>query len=265
MKALVIVVQKAVEVVGLAAGDQVAVDDDLLVHPVRAGVAQVGLQARPGRHACGRFTTSASISVHGAWQIAATGLPASKNAFTNATASGVGAQEVGVGDPAGQHERVVVRRRGRATCVHVVGVALVQVVERLDRPGFQRDQLGRRRPPSPPPSMARSARPARRPRRPGTRPLALQCRCHLGTSPFRGYLNPLPALERPKQVGQVRTGEDRSGAAEDRLTSGGTGRRAGLSARPAGDPGRHGRSSSGAAPVRHRRGELAWTPSPDRR
>ena len=35
------------QVVGLAAGDQVAVDDDLLVLPVRAGVAQVGLQARP--------------------------------------------------------------------------------------------------------------------------------------------------------------------------------------------------------------------------
>ena len=33
------------------------------------------------------FTTSASASTHGAWQMAATGLPASKNAFTNATAS----------------------------------------------------------------------------------------------------------------------------------------------------------------------------------
>ncbi|SDS78519.1 hypothetical protein SAMN04515669_1918 [Jiangella sp. DSM 45060] len=33
-------------------------------------------------------TTSASTSVHGAWQIAATGLPAAKNALTNATASG---------------------------------------------------------------------------------------------------------------------------------------------------------------------------------
>ena len=32
-------------------------------------------------------TTSASISTQGAWQMAATGLPASKNAFTNATAS----------------------------------------------------------------------------------------------------------------------------------------------------------------------------------
>ena len=36
------------EVAGVAAGDQVAVDDDLLVHPGAAGVADVGLQARPG-------------------------------------------------------------------------------------------------------------------------------------------------------------------------------------------------------------------------
>ena len=38
------------QVVGLAARDEVAVDDDLLVDPVGAGVAQVGLQARPRRH-----------------------------------------------------------------------------------------------------------------------------------------------------------------------------------------------------------------------
>src|SRR5690606_472931 len=33
----------------LAAGDEVPVDDDLLVDPVRAGVTQVALQRRPGR------------------------------------------------------------------------------------------------------------------------------------------------------------------------------------------------------------------------
>ena len=33
------------------------------------------------------FTTPASISTHGAWQMAATGLPASKKDVTNATAS----------------------------------------------------------------------------------------------------------------------------------------------------------------------------------
>jgi hypothetical protein len=38
------------DVVGLAARHEVAVDDDLLVCPRRAGVAQVGLQRRPARH-----------------------------------------------------------------------------------------------------------------------------------------------------------------------------------------------------------------------
>src|SRR3954452_7688223 len=75
-----------VEVVRLAAGHQVAVDDDLLVHPPGAGVAQVGLQRRPRPHPPAA-DTSASASTQGAWQIAATGLPASKNDFTNATAS----------------------------------------------------------------------------------------------------------------------------------------------------------------------------------
>src|SRR3954470_21849568 len=35
------------EVVRVAGGDEALVDDDLLVDPVRAGVAQVGLQRRP--------------------------------------------------------------------------------------------------------------------------------------------------------------------------------------------------------------------------
>jgi hypothetical protein len=35
------------EVVGLATGDQAVVDVDLLVDPLGAGVAQVGLEARP--------------------------------------------------------------------------------------------------------------------------------------------------------------------------------------------------------------------------
>src|SRR5205085_4948152 len=37
------------QVVGLAARDEPGVDDDLLVDPVRTGVAKVGLQAGPGR------------------------------------------------------------------------------------------------------------------------------------------------------------------------------------------------------------------------
>src|SRR5919201_2617366 len=40
-------VAERVEIVGLAAGDEAAVDVDLLVDPVPAGVADVGLEARP--------------------------------------------------------------------------------------------------------------------------------------------------------------------------------------------------------------------------
>ena len=75
---------------GRSAGERLVmrltVDDDLLVDDFGAGVAQVGPDARPGRHPPPR-TTSASTSVHGPWQIAATGLPLSTNALTNSTAS----------------------------------------------------------------------------------------------------------------------------------------------------------------------------------
>jgi hypothetical protein len=40
-------VQKGIEVIRLAAGDEAAVDDDLLIYPVAASVADVGRQARP--------------------------------------------------------------------------------------------------------------------------------------------------------------------------------------------------------------------------
>ncbi len=88
-------------------------------------------------------TTSASISVHGAWQIAPTGLPASKKARTNSTALGLGAQVVGVRDAAGQHQAVVVAGVGVGDD-HVDGerVALVEVVERLDLARLGRDQVG---------------------------------------------------------------------------------------------------------------------------
>src|SRR5260370_15651701 len=39
-----------VEVVGLAARDEALLDNDLLVDPCAAGVADVGAQARPRRH-----------------------------------------------------------------------------------------------------------------------------------------------------------------------------------------------------------------------
>jgi hypothetical protein len=41
--------QKAGQIVRSAAGDQALVDHDLLVHPVAAGVSDVGAQARPPR------------------------------------------------------------------------------------------------------------------------------------------------------------------------------------------------------------------------
>src|SRR5690606_28054093 len=46
-------------------------------------------------------TTSASTSVHAAWQIDATGLPASKKLFTNATAGGCIRRMSGFATPPG--------------------------------------------------------------------------------------------------------------------------------------------------------------------
>jgi hypothetical protein len=73
------------KVVGLAAGHETAVHHDLLVSPLRAGIADVRLQRGPGGLAM-PFAAPLSITVQGPWQIAATGLPASKNDLTNATA-----------------------------------------------------------------------------------------------------------------------------------------------------------------------------------
>ena len=47
-------------------------------------------------------TTPASTSVHGPWQIAATGLPASKNALVNSTASGTVRRMSGLATPPGR-------------------------------------------------------------------------------------------------------------------------------------------------------------------
>ena len=54
------------------------------------------------------LSTSASTSVHGPWQMTPTGLAASKKPRTNADRVLVHAEEVGVGDAAGQDEPVVV-------------------------------------------------------------------------------------------------------------------------------------------------------------
>jgi hypothetical protein len=47
-------------------------------------------------------TTSASTSVHGPWQIAATGLPCSKNARANAMASSSERRKSGFATPPGR-------------------------------------------------------------------------------------------------------------------------------------------------------------------
>ena len=125
------------QVVGVARGDEVAVLDDLLVDPVAARVADVGLQARPrGDAACrtGRRPRRGSTA---AWQIAATGLPESTNALMKATGVGVGAQGVGVGDAAGEDEGVVVVDGGVGDGrVDRAGLGLVEVVEELDLAGL---------------------------------------------------------------------------------------------------------------------------------
>ena len=88
-------------------------------------------------------TTSASISVQGAWQIAATGLPDSTNWRTNATASSSVRSASGLATPPGSTSAVVVGDVGaRHGQVDVEGVALVEVVERLHRAVLRRRARG---------------------------------------------------------------------------------------------------------------------------
>ena len=99
------------DVVGLAARHEVAVHDGLLVDPLRAGFSRS--VCSDGQDASRRPRAApASMRVHGPWQIVATGLPASKNAFANVTAVRLHPQRVGVDDTAGQEQRVEVPRPG---------------------------------------------------------------------------------------------------------------------------------------------------------
>ena len=78
------------------------------------------------------------------WQITAAGLPAAKCRRTKLTASGTVRRKVAVGDAAGDHKRVVVARVGVAEgAVDWEGVALVEVVERVDLARLGGDELGR--------------------------------------------------------------------------------------------------------------------------
>jgi len=76
---------KCSQVGRLAAGDQAFIDDNFLIDPRAARVLNVCLQARP-RGDGPAFQQSASTSIHGPWQIAATGLPCLKKSRTKSTA-----------------------------------------------------------------------------------------------------------------------------------------------------------------------------------
>jgi amino acid efflux transporter len=100
------------QVVGVAARDEVAVLHDLLVDPLRAGVAQVGLEAGPARH--GAATHDVGLD-EGPGRVAdrRDRLAAGDEVAHERDGVCVGAQGVGVGDATGQHQGVEVVDRGR--------------------------------------------------------------------------------------------------------------------------------------------------------
>ena len=89
------------QVVGLAAGHEALVDDDLLVDPVGARVAQVRLQRRPRGHraAPGRRRPRRGSTARG--RSTPTGFLASKKARTKAMASASMRRESGLATPPG--------------------------------------------------------------------------------------------------------------------------------------------------------------------
>src|SRR5687767_10381867 len=89
------------DVVRFPTRDEAFIDHDLLVDPVGAGIAQISTQRRQEVTRRPR-ATPASITVQGPWQIAATGLPASKKALTKATASGMMRSVSGLITPPGR-------------------------------------------------------------------------------------------------------------------------------------------------------------------
>jgi amino acid efflux transporter len=95
------------EVVGVAARDEVAVLHDLLVDPLRSGVAQVGLQARPARDRAAAHDVGLDERPRG---VADRGhrLATGDEVADEGDGVGVGAQCIGVRDAAGQHQGVEV-------------------------------------------------------------------------------------------------------------------------------------------------------------
>jgi hypothetical protein len=128
------------DVVGVAAGDQVVVDDDLLVLPGRTRVAQVGLQARPRgdravAHDVGLDERPGRVADRG------NRLAGLHELAHEGHGIGVGAQGVRVGDAAGQHQRRVVGDLGGGHGeVDVEDVTLVEVVVGLHRAFLGRDE-----------------------------------------------------------------------------------------------------------------------------
>ena len=134
--------QKAGRSSGLARGDQALVDDDLLVDPVAAGVADVGPQRRPRRDRAAAQHVGLDQRPRG---VADRGdrLALLEEAADEGDGVLVHAQEVGVGDAARQHEAVVVGRVGVGDrAVDRERVGLVEVVEGLDLARLGGEQLG---------------------------------------------------------------------------------------------------------------------------
>ena len=76
------------DVVGLPAADEPVIGDDFLIHPVAPAFMRSAFS--DGHDVTVRpFITPASINGHRPWQIAATGLPVSKNSRMNDTALGM--------------------------------------------------------------------------------------------------------------------------------------------------------------------------------
>jgi amino acid efflux transporter len=100
------------QVVGVAARDEVAVLDDLLVDPLRAGVAQVGLEAGPAgdgaaAHDVGLDESPGRVADRGHR------LATRHEVADERDGVCVGAQRVGVPDAAGEHQGVEVVDGGR--------------------------------------------------------------------------------------------------------------------------------------------------------
>ena len=155
------------------------VDHDLLVDPVAARVADVGLQRRPRRDRAplqhvGLDQRPRAVADH------ADRLGGLEEAAHERHRVLVHAEEVGVGDAARQHEPVVVGDVGVATVWSTVNVsALSRWLKAWTSPTRSRSAAACRPPPRRP-STARSAPPARRP--PG--PRGTRSSCHPACPPW---------------------------------------------------------------------------------